>query len=59
MLLDKTILMFDDWNTFNKDNDKGQRKAFSDFLQMNKHITAEEFFSYGVWGKVFILNIQA
>ncbi|MEE9430499.1 MAG: TylF/MycF/NovP-related O-methyltransferase [Melioribacteraceae bacterium] len=58
MLLNKTILMFDDWNTFDRDNSCGQRKAFRDFLDVNKHIVAEEYFSYGAWGKVFILNFN-
>jgi len=58
MIIDKSILLFDDWNTFDKDNARGQRKAFSDFLDTNKNITAEEYFSYGAWGKVFIMNLK-
>jgi len=58
MIFDRTILIFDDWNTFNKNNDRGQRKAFGDFLDANKHISAESFFSYGAWGKVFIVRID-
>jgi len=58
MIQDKTILIFDDWNTFDKDNERGQRKAFRNFLDVNKHITAEEFFSYGAYGKVFIVSVN-
>ena len=28
MLMDKTILIFDDWNCFDGDSQKGQRRAF-------------------------------
>lgn len=58
MLLDKTIMIFDDWNAFNRDNERGQPKAFNDFLNTNKHISAEEFFSYGAYGKVFIISLE-
>nr|NQU90841.1 hypothetical protein [Bacteroidota bacterium] len=27
MIIDNTILIFDDWNAFNKDNERGQRRA--------------------------------
>lgn len=57
MIIDKSILIFDDWNTFDKDNARGQRKAFQDFLDANKNITAEEYFDYGAYGKVFIMNL--
>lgn len=57
MLLDRTILIFDDWNTFNSDNERGQRKAFAEFLERHPEISAEDYFSYGLWGKVFIIRI--
>jgi len=56
MIMDKTILIFDDWNAFKKDNERGQRKAFREFLEMNKQFSAEEFFAYGLYGRVFILR---
>ena len=58
MVLDKTILIFDDWNAFDKDKNRGQRKAFGEFLAANKHITAEDYFSYGAYGKIFILAVE-
>ena len=58
MVIDKTILIFDDWNAFDKDNNRGQRKAFREFSASNKNITAEDYFSYGAYGKVFILTVK-
>lgn len=56
MMIDKTILLFDDWNCFNKNDDKGQRKAFRDFLEENKQFSVEEFISFGYYGQTFIVN---
>jgi hypothetical protein len=60
MLIDKTILIFDDWNCFNADNERGQRKAFRDFLDSHKQLRADEFISFGHYGQTFILrNFQS
>ena len=56
MLMDKTILIFDDWNAFNKDNERGQRRAFREFLESNREVSAERYFSYGLYGITFILK---
>ena len=40
-----TILMFDDWNCFNGSPDKGERKAFNNFLSQNRHLNFEDFIS--------------
>lgn len=56
MILDKTILMFDDWNCYNKDNSKGQRRALAEFLKKNKQWQPKEYFSYGNWGQVFVMH---
>ncbi|MDY7022231.1 MAG: TylF/MycF/NovP-related O-methyltransferase, partial [Cyanobacteriota bacterium] len=55
MIGDKTILIFDDWNCFNRDNNRGQRKAFREFLEENQQFYEENFISYGAYGQVFIL----
>jgi len=59
MLLDKSILIFDDWNCFG-DEKKGEQYAFNEFLKKNKEIRPTEFFSYHKenYGKVFILDIN-
>ncbi len=49
-----TILLFDDYNCFNADNSKGQRKAFSDFQDKSEFIF-EKFFSYHFAGQSFLV----
>lgn len=56
LIFDETILMFDDWNCFDKDNNRGQRRALKEFLEKNPIFTLEELFSYGTWGQVFIVR---
>jgi hypothetical protein len=58
MLVDGSIVMMDDWNTFNADDNKGERLAFSEFLAENPQITAEELFAYPPWGQVFMIHIE-
>jgi len=59
MLADGTILMFDDWNCFNKDDNRGQRRAFREFLASQRAWEAQPFFSYGLYGQVFIMRKKA
>ncbi len=40
-----TIIIFDDWNCFYGDKTRGQKKAFSEFLNSNKNFVFEEFVS--------------
>ena len=49
-----TILLFDDYNCFNADNNRGQRKAFSDFQSKSEFIF-EKFFSYQFVGQAFLV----
>lgn len=53
MLLEGTVLMFDDWNCFNKDDEKGQRKAFAEFKQQHAGFAVKELYPYGPHGQVF------
>ena len=59
MLADGTILMFDDWNCFNKDDSRGQRRAFREFLESQCEWNAQPFFSYGLHGQVFVMRKRA
>ncbi len=59
MLMDGTILVFDDWNCFNEDNERGQRKAFAEFQEKHPSLTAEPAFSYGTWGQAFRIGLPA
>lgn len=56
LITNKTILIFDDWNCFEKDHERGQRKAFREFLEKNRQLSAEELFSYGLYGQAFVIK---
>tara|TARA_Y100000991_G_C21941286_1_gene335403 strand:+ start:478 stop:1221 length:744 start_codon:yes stop_codon:yes gene_type:complete len=49
-----TILLIDDYNSFKADNNKGQRKAFSDFQEKSEFIF-EKFFHYMFVGQAFLV----
>ncbi len=57
MLMEGTLLIFDDWNCFQEDNERGQRKAFAEFQQRHPHVRAEPVFRYGSWGQAFRLHL--
>jgi O-methyltransferase len=59
MLLDGSILVFDDWNAFDGDDERGERLALREFLQANTEWRAEELFAYGSYGQVFRLRVAA
>jgi O-methyltransferase len=50
-----TVILFDDWNCFG-DSDKGERRAFREFLEAHPKWNAEEFFSFGWHGQSFIMH---
>lgn len=57
MLIDKSILIMDDWSAFDCADDRGQRRALRDFLEANPQWSAEEWFQYGApRGRVFIMH---
>ncbi len=58
LLQEGTVLMFDDWNCFDRDDDRGQRRAVREFLAQRPGVTLEHFFDYGAYGKVFIAHVQ-
>ena len=51
LIVEGTILLFDDWNCFHADGERGQRKAFADFLERNGQLSAQAMFSYGRYGQ--------
>ncbi|OGW75408.1 MAG: hypothetical protein A2Z72_06740 [Omnitrophica bacterium RBG_13_46_9] len=57
-LRSRSVVLFDDWGNFNNDPDKGEQRAFSEFLKKNTHIKAEPFVEFGGHGKGFVLDIQ-
>lgn len=48
-----TIIVFDDWNCFNADPNRGERLAWSEFLLKNPHLKFEPFVSTAE-GQAFI-----
>lgn len=51
-----TILMFDDWNSFGGDENRGQRRAVREFLEGSPGWWFEDWFSYGDYGQVFLVR---
>jgi O-methyltransferase len=51
-----TILVFDDWFCFRGDPERGEQKAFKEWLQKNPEIIAIEFIRFGWGGNSFILR---
>jgi len=49
-----SIIMFDDFNAFNADNNRGQRKAFNEYRKLTKW-KLEPFFDYMYCGKCFLV----
>ena len=49
-----TIILFDDYNQFNANNEKGQRKAFNDF-EKNNQFQFEKLYTYGFAGQSFLI----
>lgn len=58
LLGDGTVLLFDDWNCFDRDDNRGQRRALREFLERKPRWRMEPFFSYGIYGQVFIVREQ-
>ena len=55
-LQDGTILVFDDWFCFKGNPDKGEQKAFMEWLKKNPSIRAIEFHKFCPFGNSFIIN---
>jgi predicted O-methyltransferase YrrM len=51
-----SILMFDDWNCFEKSDDMGERRAFREFLTAHPGWRADPFVSFGWHGQSFVLS---
>jgi len=56
LLMEQTLIIFDDWNCFDGNEEKGQRRAFREFLTANPNLAAESLFSYGLYGQVFLVK---
>lgn len=59
MLMDKSILIMDDWNAYDADNERGQRRAMREFLRTHRRWELEPWFAYGSYGQVFVMHNTA
>ena len=53
---DGTLIVFDDWFFYRGDPQRGQRRAFSEWLGNNPAIKATEFHKYHWYGMSFLLH---
>ncbi|MFQ5615237.1 MAG: TylF/MycF/NovP-related O-methyltransferase [Anaerolineales bacterium] len=51
-----TVIIFDDWFTYEARPDLGEQLALHQFLEQNPHLSATPFSSYSWHGKSFIMN---
>jgi O-methyltransferase len=58
LLADGSIVVFDDWNVYQRDPNKGERRAFAELLQRRPDISAEPLMEIGGHGQGFILKIR-
>lgn len=58
LLVDGSILIFDDWYAYKGSPFKGERLATSEWLQENPHIVLSEFASRGTHQRAFIVNFK-
>lgn len=56
MLQDGTVIIFDDWYCFGDVMDRGEPRAFREFLEDHPHWSAESIMEYPVYGKVFVVR---
>lgn len=55
-LVDGSILLFDDWESFGEDGDLGQKRAFGEFLTEHPDVRAESLLSFEPHGTGFVLR---
>jgi hypothetical protein len=57
-LVQGTVLLADDWNTFSADRTNGERKALAEFLEREPHISLEPWFTYMYTGQAFLVHVD-
>ena len=57
LLQDGSVLIFDDWNCFDRDDNLGQQRAVREYLDQRPHLLLEHFFDYGAYSKVFVVRL--
>lgn len=56
LMQEGSVLLFDDWNCFGRSDEKGERRAFREFLHEHPQFAAERWISFGRRGQAFILH---
>lgn len=56
LLQEGSILLFDDWNCFDRSDQRGERRAFREFLEEHPRFAAERWISFGRRGQGFVLH---
>jgi len=46
-----SVVLFDDWNAYDCDDDKGERRALAEFMEEHKSIKIQYLFDFGKYGK--------
>jgi hypothetical protein len=59
MFTDEAILIMDDWNAFDRDDSRGERRALAEFLRLHPEWTVEPWFHYPTYGQVFVMHRRA
>ncbi|MDX1747307.1 MAG: TylF/MycF/NovP-related O-methyltransferase, partial [Halobacteriales archaeon] len=58
-LVDGSILLFDDWESFGDDGDLGQKRAFAEFLEERPDLRAEPLLSFEPHGEGFVMRRES
>ncbi len=56
-LVDGTVILFDDWFCFRGSPDRGEQRAFREWLLRNPHVTVSEYRRYNWKSNSFIVHI--
>ena len=55
-LVQGSVLLVDDWNTFAARGDRGERRAVTEFLERHPDYTVEPWFAYEFTGQAFLVH---
>ena len=59
LLQEGSIVLFDDWYCFGDSDDRGEPRAFNEFLADHPQWTAESWIDFPVYGKAFVMRRAA